>query len=125
MAIDILNSSIGIGQVLPQAGSEHLPDIERFSSVGSAADLSAVAAYKAAMGKNGFARTALSAFIPQVSSDELLKPAVFNRHLQSAEEKLAAFSQDRSVRAFVHKDLQPLRENRELLQAFLGMMVEG
>lgn len=125
MVVDLLNPHVGIQTVLPQADAAHLPDIQRFAGVDNAPELSSIAAYKEAVGKNGFERSAVNAFTPQVSSDELLRPAVFNRHLNELEHKLQEFSADRDVRRFLREDLTPLRENRELLQAFLGMMVEG
>ena len=36
-----------------------------------------------------------------------------------------AHVKDADVRRFLREDLSPLMENRELLKAYLGMMVEG
>lgn len=124
MAVDLLNSNLGISSVLPQAENVHLPSADDYGSIGSSESLTEVAAYKLSVAPNGFARETAAPFSPRIASDELLRPAVFNNSLNSAMEKLSTIH-DADVRRFVREDLQPLAENRELLQAYLNMMVGG
>lgn len=122
MAVDLLNPNLGISTLLPEAPLEHLPETDDFVAVGRSSDLSALQEYKHSLAGHGFERSVSQSFIPKVASDELLRPAVFNNLLQSAAEKLSA-SEDPQLRRFVRDDLAPLEQNRELLQAYLGLMM--
>ncbi|MBO8416310.1 MAG: hypothetical protein IAB19_08030 [Proteobacteria bacterium] len=124
MAVDLLNPNLGISTLLPEAPLHHLPETDDYSSVGRNLDLSALQEYKLSLSGHGFERTISQSFIPKVASDELLRPAVFNNLLQSAAGKLAA-SDDPKLRRFVREDLAPLEQNKELLQAYLGLMMEA
>ncbi len=124
MAVELLSTKLGISDILPQAQSVHLPGAEAFNQAGRAESLTEAAAYQEALAADGFSRAVAFAFQPKVSSDELLSPGVFNNLLLRAAEKLSSIK-DADVRRFLREDLQPLAENRQLLQAYLGMMVEG
>ncbi len=123
--MDVLNSHVGISTILPPAEESHLPSTERFAGIGNSADISEIAAYKHDIAPNGFARTVAEAFCPTVPSDEILKPAIFAQTLESLESKLQAETSHPEVRRFLREDLLPLKENRLLLNAYLGLMVEG
>lgn len=126
MPIDVLNSQVGISTVLPPVAKEHLPSTERFAGIVSSQEFSELAAYKQEISPNGVAQNLAAAFYPSVPSDEALKPEVFNQTLNSLESKLQEHStQNAAVRRFLREDLQPLQENRSLLQLYLGLMVEG
>lgn len=124
MAVDLLNPNLGISTLLPEAPLDHLPETDDYNSVGRNADLSALQEYKLSLSGHGFERSISQSFIPKVASDELLRPAVFNNLLHSAASKLAA-SDDPKLRRFAREDLAPLEQNKELLQAYLGLMMEA
>lgn len=125
MAIDVLNSRVGIADVLPAASNDHLPTVDDFNSVGQAQSLSEVASYKSALESNGFSLQFASIMKPVINSEDILRPARFNNLLNSAQEKLSQIDNDANLRRFVREDLAPLAQNRELLNAYLGMMVGG
>ena len=125
MAIDVLNSKVGIADVLPAASNEHLPTVDDFNSVGQSQSLSEVTAYKSALESNGFNIQLASTMRPVINSEDIVRPTRFNNLLNSAQEKLSQVENDANLRRFVREDLAPLAQNRELLNAYLGMMVGG
>ncbi len=125
MAVDLLNPNVGISTVLPQVSGEHLPSVENFNTVGSASSAAAVENFKLSISSNAFDAQVSAAFTPVLSSDELLQPAKLNASLHSAFEKLSQMRDDADIRRFVRDDLNPFMENRELLEAYINLVVEG
>ncbi len=124
MAVEIFNPNVGISSVLPGISTEHLPNADDFNTIGQQANLGEVQSYKQALNANSFNTNIVSNFTPEIVSDDLLRPATFNNLLNSSMSKLAEIK-DADVRDFLQQDLKPLSDNRELLNAYLGMMVEG
>ncbi len=123
MAIDrILSSGLGVQGTLPDAGvrQEHLPEAARFvaGSVEQKAGLDSL------YGANQQQRMLQQALSPRIDNPQQLAPAVLSRNLATMTRKLSRIK-DRDIRSFVRKDLEPLEQNRELLNAYLGMMVTG
>ena len=116
---DILNPKLGVGTLMPSAQDVHLPEIKEIASQ-KPSEVKLDELYT----KNAPHQAVVNAFEPQVSTDEILRPAVFNRCLNSAIERLSTIK-DSDVRAFVESDLKALDENRDLLRTYLGLMVGG
>ena len=125
MAVDVLNPNLGISTVLPQAAMEHLPSVDNFNTVGHANSVADTENFKASISANALDAQLSAAFTPVLSSDELLQPAKLNSSIHAAFEKLSQIRDDADVRRFVRDDLTPLMENRELLEAYMNLMVEG
>lgn len=121
MAADLLDLRLGIGSVLPAAGDEHLPALNDFNTVSTDVSLSEVQTFFQNVAPDGFERSVSAPFVPTVPAEELLRPAVFSGLLHSAAEKLST-QQEPAVQAFVKQDLQPLLENTQLLEAYVGLM---
>lgn len=64
------------------------------------------------------------ALCPDVGDGELLRPEVFAANLRESFEALKD-SQHPEVRDFLNTDLRLLLENRDLLQAYTGLMIGG
>ena len=64
------------------------------------------------------------ALCPDVGDGELLRPEVFAANLRESFEALKD-SQNPEVRDFLNTDLRLLLENRDLLQAYTGLMIGG
>ena len=112
-SVNILNSNIGLGSVMNLPESEHLPQVEQIV-VQNETEVKLDELYKG----NSFSAIALQGL------DDILQPANLNRSLNSIFERMQGIK-DADVRRFLREDLSPLMENRELLKAYLGMMVEG
>ncbi|MDY0226422.1 type III secretion protein X [Desulfomicrobium apsheronum] len=70
------------------------------------------------------ARLVEQALCPDVGDGELLRPEVFAANLSESFEALKD-SQNPEVRDFLNTDLRLLLENRDLLQAYTGLMIGG
>jgi type III secretion protein X len=64
------------------------------------------------------------ALCPDVGDGDLLRPEVFGMHLRECFTILQEHPAP-EVRAFVEQDLRLLLENKELLQAYMGLMIAG
>ena len=118
-SVNLLNSNIGLGSVMNLPESEHLPQVEQIV-VQNETEVKLDELYKG----NSFSAIALQGLEPKLSSNDILQPANLNRSLNSIFERMQGIK-DADVRRFLREDLSPLMENRELLKAYLGMMVEG
>ena len=70
------------------------------------------------------ARLVEQALCPDVGDGELLRPEVFAANLRESFEALKD-SQNPEVQDFLNTDLRLLLENRDLLQAYTGLMIGG
>ena len=70
------------------------------------------------------ARLIETALCPEVGDGKILRPDVFSTLLRESFESLRE-SKNPDVRAFVRKDLTPMLEDANLLQAYTGLMVGG
>ena len=114
--INLLNNHIGVSSVLPSANDAHLPELKELSTAKTGTvkldDL-----YRGESFNEGID----TSLIPKVGHEELLQPKNFNSAIKRAYEKMSTVK-DSDVRHFVREDMQPLMDNRELLNAYLGMM---
>ncbi len=122
MAINnILNSQVGIGGILPPAGNEnHLPDAGDFVSVGQSQHRSLDELF----GQDLQQQALLGSLMPKMDRPEQYDPGHIGHCMDTALEKLR-YLRDPSVRELVNDVLQPLADNRQLLQVYTGMMVGG
>ena len=118
-SVNLLNPNIGLGSVLPSPTADHLPKIEQIV-VQKESEVKLNELYQG----NFFASTALKGLEPKLESNEILQPTNLNRALNGAFETMKGVK-DADVRRFIREDLGPLMENKELLNVYLGMMVEG
>ena len=116
--VNLLNANFGVADILPPLEDGHLPE---------AADLSTaklnVSNLEQLFADNNVNSLILKALDFEVKDKELLNGAKFNAALRDIQEELS-LSRDPAVREFVRNDLAPLLENQDLLNAYLGMMVE-
>lgn len=124
MSISILNAHEGIAQVLTPKTNEHLPDLEGFTSIAGGQALHEVESYKAKLAPDAMRLNLSQNFAPHLSFNEQLQDSNLSRALY---ESAVVLEKVRSpeVRDFVNQDLVPLVENKQLLQAFQSMMVQG
>ena len=70
------------------------------------------------------ARMIETALCPEVGDGKVLRPDIFSALLRGGFEALSE-SKNPDVRAFLRKDLAPMLEDSNLLQAYTGLMVGG
>lgn len=114
--INLLNNHIGVSSVLPSANDAHLPELKELST----AKTGTVKLDDLYRGES-FNKGIDTSLIPKVGHEELLQPKNFNSAIKRAYEKMSTVK-DSDVRHFVREDMQPLMDNCELLNAYLGMM---
>ncbi len=120
MTVNLLDPHLGVQNVLPpQAEGVRLPR-PRALAQAEAAETGLAELYRLPTCRH----LVLAGLKPRVPDEELLRPDLLNRHLESA---LAALRGSRhpDVRRFVHDDLGPLLEDHQLLAAYTGLMVGG
>lgn len=124
MSINILSAHEGISQVLSPQTNEHLPDLEGFTSIAGSHTLHEVENYKAQLASDAMRLSLSQNFAPHLSFNEQLQDSNLSRSLY---ESAVVLEKVRSpeIRDFVNQDLVPLVENKQLLQAFQSMMVQG
>ncbi|MDD2966850.1 MAG: type III secretion protein [Desulfovibrionaceae bacterium] len=61
---------------------------------------------------------------PQVGDGHMVQPEVFFGTMQECAQQLA-HSTEPALQALVEQELQPLLENKALLQAYVGLMIQG
>ncbi|MGN0915852.1 MAG: hypothetical protein ACI4NE_05820 [Succinivibrio sp.] len=114
--VNLLNSHIGVSSVLPSATDAHLPEIKELSTA-KTGDVRLEDLYRG----ESISNSVDTSLIPKVGHEELLQPKHLNSALQRAFEKMSTVK-DVDVRHFVRDDMQSLMDNRELLNAYLGLM---
>jgi type III secretion protein X len=121
MAVNLLDPNFGIQNILPPPDNEEtrlpgsLPLPQTATSETGLAELFRLSTSHSLI---------LGSLQPQVPDEELLRPDVLNRNLESAFEALTGVRHP-DVRRFVRDDLGPLLEDRQLFQAYAGLMVGG
>lgn len=120
MPINIMDPRLGVQNVLEPAVREtRLPRAQPLAQT-DGSDTGLAELYRL---------TTLSGLVarrlkPKVLDEELLRPEILNRNLESALETLRQ-SRNPEVRRFVRDDLGPLLEDAQLLKTYTGLMVGG
>ncbi|GAB1409652.1 hypothetical protein MASR1M90_08060 [Desulfovibrionales bacterium] len=121
-SINLLDPSLGIQDILdtPSLGGQNkLPEARPLAvSVLREAGLEEV--YSAL----NASRLVEQALCPDVGDGELLRPEVFAANLRHCFMALRE-TDDPDILEFLRQDLQLLLENRDLLQAYTGLMIGG
>lgn len=119
---NLLDSSLGIQDIL---------DTQRFSENAQlprarplAASVLREAGLEELYSPLNAGRLVEHALCPDVGDGELLRPEVFAAHLRECFMTLKD-NGNPAVRAFLDTDLRLLLENRDLLQAYAGLMIGG
>ncbi len=119
MKINLLDSSLGIQNILEYNGSSALPKAE---------NLAASVLYEAGLedlyAPKNYAQIIEESLSPSTGDGQLLRPAVFSQTLDQCIGKMQE-STDSLVRQTVQEELIPLQENKTLLQAYCGLMIGG
>lgn len=117
---NLLNPSLGIETVMePGQSAAGLPQARPL-----AANVLREAGLEELYAPQSAARLIEQALCPDVGDGELLRPEVFATHLKECFVALQS-SDDPVVQNFLNADLRLLLENRELLQAYTGLMIGG
>ena len=118
--IGIFDTSVGIQNVLlNELENITMPQVRQLA----ANVLSEAGLEELYMPRNA-ARLIEDALCPEVGDGKILRPDVFAALLRDALEALRE-SKNPDVRAFLRKDLAPMLEDANLLQAYTGLMVGG
>lgn len=118
-SINLLDPSLGIQHVMDIRQGEALPTARPLaSSVLREAGLEELYAPSNAR------HLVEQALCPDVGDGEMLRPEVFSAQITSCIEALQQ-SDDPAVRELIEQDLAPLLENKELLNAYTGLMIGG
>ncbi|MCF0253398.1 MAG: type III secretion protein [Duodenibacillus sp.] len=121
MAVNIqstlLNTSIGIGELMAPPDAGKLPDArELASSVLQETSLESLYG-------EGNAKTACEAFLcPKVSDVSLLAPEAFAGQMRSLVAKLEG-SDNPKIKALLANEIMPLMQNGMLFDAYRGLML--
>ena len=119
MKINLLDSNLGIQNVM---------DFEQAGALPKAENLAASVLYEAGLedlyAPNNYAQLIEESLSPHTGDGHILRSAVFAQNIGQCLEKLAA-SDNTVVMQAVQQDLRPLQENKDLLQAYCGLMIGG
>ena len=119
MKINLLDSSLGIQNIMDAGGGLSLPKAE---------NLAASVLYEAGLedlyAPQNYAQIIEEKLSPSTGDGQLLRPAVFTRTLGQCIGKMQE-SENAFVRQTVQEELLPLQENKALLQAYCGLMIGG
>lgn len=118
--IGIFDTSVGIQNVLlNELENATMPQAKQLA----ANVLSEAGLEELYMPRNA-ARLIEGALCPEVGDGKILRPDIFAALLRGALEALRD-SKNPDVRSFLRKDLAPMLEDANLLQAYTGLMVGG
>ncbi len=119
MKINLLDSNLGIQNILDFNTEAELPKARSLAS-------SALkeAGLEDLYAPQNYAQVIEEALCPQTGDGDMLRPEIFSKNLSACAEKMQA-STDKTVLDALHSDLLPLAENKELLQAYSGLMIGG
>lgn len=119
--INLLDPRLGIQDVMdmPSLGSKTLPEARPL-----AASVLREAGLEELYAALNASRLVEQALCPDVGDGELLRPEVFAANLRHCFMALRD-TDDPDILEFLRQDLQLLLENRDLLQAYTGLMIGG
>ncbi len=119
--INLLDPDLGIQNVLEEpARGASLPQYRQM-----AANALSEAGLEALYAPSNTARIVEEALCPDVGDGTLVQPAVFSACLARCAEKLSGKSGSPALRELLEKELDPLLENRELLNTYMGLLIKG
>ena len=117
--INLLDPSLGIQNVMPMPDPGNLP---------RARELASNALNEAGLDElyapNNTRQLVERALCPDVGDGSMLNPEAFSETLYSCAEELQG-SSDPAVQEMLSRELVPLLQNGQLLQAYLGLMIGG
>ena len=117
--INLLDPSLGIQQILDTLWSPALPEARQLASTA----MNTVGLDELYAPSN--AQTLIeNALCPEVGDGSSLRPGTFFRKLGECAQVLQQ-SDDPKVRECLTGEIEPLLENRELFQAYSGLMIGG
>ena len=120
MPIQILpQPSIGIQSVLAPSTKSVLPQAQEL-----AANVLNIGGLEQLYHGENIAHTTMNFLCPQVGDGHIVQPEFFSSTLKECADDFAAATEP-AVQALVEQELQPLLENKALLQAYVGLMVQG
>lgn len=117
--LNLLDPSLGIQNVMNMPEAGQLPQARQL-----AANVLNSAGLEDLYGAVNARRLVEQALCPDVGDGEMLRPAKFAGLLEGCVKDLAG-NTDPAVQELVAKELKPLLENRELLGAYMGLMIGG
>lgn len=119
--INLLDSSLGIQSVMdsPTAHPSGMPTARPL-----AANVLREAGLEELYSPSNAHHLVEQALCPDAGDGELLRPDVFSANLAGCMDALRD-AEDPAVRAFVRDELGPLLQNKELLNAYMGLMIGG
>lgn len=117
--INLLDASLGIQNVMDMPDSGNLPRARELAS--NALNEPGLEELYA---PNNAWQIMERALCPDVGDGSMLSPEVFSETLQSCVSALEN-SADPVVQDMVSRELRPLLQNGQLLQAYLGLMIGG
>lgn len=120
-SINLLDPSLGIQDILDPglSASGQLPTARPLAS-----SVLREAGLEELYSVSNAARLVEQTLCPEVGDGELLRPEVFAASLRDCFMILQG-SDDPAVQEFLRNDLRLLLENRDLLQAYTGLMIGG
>lgn len=119
MKINLLDSSLGIQNVLDRNTEKNLPGAENM-----AASVLYEAGLEDLYAPENYARIIEESLSPHAGDGQILRPAAFSHALDQCIEKMGE-SENELVKRTVQEELLPLQENKALLQVYCGLMIGG
>jgi len=117
---NILDPNLGLSGLIERAEpSDRLPQ-PRTLTTGAAPEAGLADLFKPA----NFQSLIMAGLQPRLSDENLLRPDILRRNLETGLEKLKK-SRRPEVRRFVRDDLNPLMEDQDLLRGYLNLMMGG
>ncbi|MDR2935050.1 MAG: type III secretion protein [Candidatus Adiutrix sp.] len=117
---NLLDPNLGLSGLIERADpSERLPRPHTLAT-GAAPEAGLADLFKPA----NFQSLIMAGLEPRVSDENLLRPDVLKRNLETGLEKLKK-SRRPEVRRFVRDDLNPLMDDQDLLRGYLNLMMGG
>ncbi len=117
--INLLDASLGIQTVMDMPDSGNLPRARELAS-NALSEPGLEELYAPSNARHLVER----ALCPDVGDGSMLSPEVFSETLQSCVSSLEDVS-DPAVQELLSRELKPLLQNGQLLQAYLGLMIGG
>lgn len=120
-SINLLDPSLGIQAIMesPAAARDGIPEARPL-----AANVLREAGLEELYSPSNAHRLVEQALCPDAGDGDILRPEVFSGNLAGCLEALKD-SEDPAVRALVDGELAPLLQNKELLNAYMGLMIGG
>ncbi len=119
LPVNLLDSSLGIQHVMDMPDPDNLPRARELAS-----NALSEPGLEELYAPNNAWQLMERALCPDVGDGSMLSPEAFSESLHECVKDLAD-NPDPVVREMVSKELEPLLQNGQLLQAYLGLMIGG